>query len=40
MDFKNSKILITGGSLGIGRATAELLIEAGRLLSLGAIANE
>lgn len=29
MDLKNSKILITGGSLGIGKATAALLANAG-----------
>ena len=29
MELKNSKILITGGSLGIGRVTAKLLIDAG-----------
>lgn len=29
MNLKNAKILITGGSLGIGRATAKLLVEHG-----------
>lgn len=29
MKIKNSKILITGGSSGIGLATAELLIKKG-----------
>jgi len=29
MNLKNSKILLTGGSLGIGKATAKLLVENG-----------
>jgi 3-oxoacyl-[acyl-carrier protein] reductase len=29
MKLENSKILVTGGSLGIGRATAKLLVESG-----------
>lgn len=29
MNFKNAKVLVTGGSLGIGKATAQLLIEKG-----------
>lgn len=29
MDFNNSKIIVTGGSSGIGKATAKLLREAG-----------
>ncbi len=29
MDLNNSKVLITGGSLGIGKATAKVLVERG-----------
>lgn len=29
MNLKNAKILVTGGSAGIGKATAKLLVEAG-----------
>lgn len=29
MDLRNSKILLTGGSAGIGKATAQALVEAG-----------
>lgn len=29
MNLKNARILLTGGSLGIGRATARLLVQAG-----------
>ncbi|MDX5346631.1 MAG: SDR family NAD(P)-dependent oxidoreductase, partial [Hymenobacteraceae bacterium] len=29
MNLKNANVLITGGTLGIGRATAELLIKCG-----------
>jgi len=29
MQLKNARILVTGGSLGIGRATAQVLAEAG-----------
>ena len=29
MDLKNAKILITGGSLGIGKATAKVLVDKG-----------
>lgn len=29
MQLKNARILLTGGSLGIGKATAQLLVEAG-----------
>ncbi|HRJ84832.1 MAG TPA: SDR family NAD(P)-dependent oxidoreductase, partial [Ignavibacteria bacterium] len=29
MDLKNAKVLVTGGSLGIGYAAAKTLIEAG-----------
>jgi len=29
MDLKNAKILITGGSLGIGKATAKVLVDRG-----------
>lgn len=36
MDLKNQRILITGGSLGIGRATAQLLAEAGAKVAITA----
>ena len=29
MNIKNKKIIITGGSLGIGKATAEMLVSKG-----------
>lgn len=29
MKIKDAKILLTGGSLGIGKATAHLLVQAG-----------
>ena len=29
MKLKDAKIIVTGGSLGIGKATAKLLCEAG-----------
>ncbi len=34
MRIKNARIFITGGSLGIGRATAELLIQAGAKVAI------
>ncbi len=34
MDLKGARVLLTGGSSGIGRATAELLMEAGATVAI------
>lgn len=34
MKLKDARILVTGGSLGIGRATAEVLVEAGARVAI------
>jgi 3-oxoacyl-[acyl-carrier protein] reductase len=36
MDLKNARVLVTGGSLGIGRATAEVLSQAGARVAITA----
>jgi NAD(P)-dependent dehydrogenase (short-subunit alcohol dehydrogenase family) len=33
MDFKNKRVLITGGTKGMGRATLELMLERGAIIS-------
>ena len=34
MDLKDKNIIVTGGSLGIGRATADLLVKKERMFLL------
>ena len=36
MNLKNARILVTGGSLGIGRAAAQVLVEAGARVAITA----